>query len=503
MTPPPRSRPCRPRALFAGIPAWRHLLLFLLLGESAGAAAEPRVVHVGTTPAGPAFEGWGTSLCWFANAVGRWPDPPRRAIADALFSPAGLGLTFVRYNIGGGENPEHQHMPWFRQMEGFAPRPGEWDWTADPGQRWLLAAALERGVTRVEAFANSPPHRMTLSGCASGGADPRQDNLDPRHEPTFVEYLATVVQHFRTEWGIRIDTIDPFNEPYTDYWRAEGKQEGCHFERATQARIVRGLRAALDRHGLHQVGISAADETNYARAIETWNAYDPATRDCVAVINAHAYDTTGRAELRSLARESARPLVMSEVDGHGTSPHDHAGIVPALVLAGQIVDDLRDLQPQRWTFWQAVEDESGMRDSNGNWGLIHADLLGDTHAWALTKKYQAMAQFTRFIRPGALWAACDDGDTAALFDPDRGALILVARNAREAEALVTYELSPIAGHGGVVRVEAHRTSAIEDVAALPPQTLTPEGRLAVVLPAQSITTFVVPLPSAAARTPAR
>jgi O-glycosyl hydrolase len=468
-----------------------------LLGTLVVHAAEPRIVQVQTASSDAAFDGWGTSLCWFANAVGRWPEPQRSEIADALFSPAGLGLTFVRYNIGGGENPEHRHMPWFRQLEGFSPSPGEWNWAADPGQRWLLAAAIQRGATRVEAFSNAPPYWMTLSRCASGGADPNQDNLDPRQESAFVEYLATVVRHFQTEWGIRFDTIDPMNEPYTDYWRANGKQEGCHFERKSQARLLQQLRAALDERGLPQVGISAADETNYVRAIETWKSYDAATRACVGTINAHAYDTARRTELRALARESGKPLVMSEVDGAGGKPHDHAAIGPALVLAGQIVDDLRDLQPQRWTFWQALEDESGMVNANGNWGLIHADLQGDTHTWVATKKFHALAQFTKFIRPGAAWAACDDSETVVMHDRARRTLVIVTRNARTADEAVVYDLSSIAH--ATARVEAYRTSATEDIAQLPAGEIPQDGRFSVRLPAESITTFIVHLDSGTPR----
>src|SRR5688572_23157678 len=69
------------------------------------------------------FEGWGTSLCWFANEIGRWPEADKAAIADAIFSVRGLGFTIARYNIGGGENPAHHHMVAFRQMEGFQPKP--------------------------------------------------------------------------------------------------------------------------------------------------------------------------------------------------------------------------------------------------------------------------------------------------------------------------------------------------------------------------------------------
>lgn len=459
-----------------------RVLLFAFCGLLTH-AAETRTVHLQRPDEGSVFDGWGTSLCWFANAVGRWPEPQRSEIADALFSNGGLGLTVVRYNIGGGENPDHHHMPWFRQMEGFKSAEGVWNWNADPGQRWMLEAAIKRGANRLEAFSNSPPYSMTLSQCTSGGPDPNIDNLDPKQETAFAEYLAQVVKHFRTAWGIQFDTLEPMNEPYTDYWRANGNQEGCHFERSSQARLIQRLRAVLDQHDLETVKISAADETNYDRAIGTWESYDAKTRSCVAQINAHAYATERRTELRALARSSGKPLVMSEVDGSDSTEHDHAAIEPALVLAGRIVDDFRDLQPLRWVVWQAVEDEAGH-----NWGLIHADLRGNSHVWTLTKKYHAMGNFSKFIRPGAVFVKCDATDTVATYEPSRRVLVIVTRNATPADETIAYDLAPFGS--GSLKVDVYRTSPTENLTKLSSEAVT-NGRFSATARAQSITTYVV------------
>jgi hypothetical protein len=41
-----------------------------------------------------------------------------------------LGLTVARYNIGGGDDPNHTHMRPDAQMEGFQSGPGAaFDWT--------------------------------------------------------------------------------------------------------------------------------------------------------------------------------------------------------------------------------------------------------------------------------------------------------------------------------------------------------------------------------------
>lgn len=474
---------------------WGRGLLFLLCALAAH-ADEPRTVHLPRPDPGPAFDGWGTSLCWFANAIGRWPEPQRSEIADALFSDRGLGLTVVRYNIGGGEKPDHHHMPWFRQMEGFAPAAGAWEGTADPGQRWLLEAAIKRGASRLEAFSNSPPYWMTLSQCASGGPNPNLDNLDPRQETAFAEYLAQVVEHFQKTWGIRFDTLAPMNEPFTDYWRSHHNQEGCHFERASQARLIRRLRTVLDQRGLQSVQISASDETSCDRAIDTWKSFDAMTRACVAQINTHTYDTEHRTELRQLARDSRKPLVMSEVDGAGSKTHDHAAIGPALALAGQIIGDLRYLQPLRWAVWQAVENETNQVNSDTNWGLIHADLSGHSHGWTVTKKYHAMGHFSKFIRPGAVLVPCDAPDTVAAYDRQREVLVIVTRNAQPADEVLAYDLAAFGP--GPMRVDVYRTSATENLAMLSGEAVT-LGRFSATARAQSITTYVVAVGAEASR----
>jgi len=485
MTPQPHLRRCFWSVLRFGV----FGLWFAFVVLTAFSAETP-AIRIEVNRTAPEFDGWGTSLCWFANAIGRWPEPQRNEIADALFSEQGLGLTVVRYNIGGGENPTHHHMPWFRQMEGFRSAAGEWNWDADPGQRWMLEAAIKRGANRLEAFSNSPPYGMTSSQCASGAPNGNDDNLAPQQEAAFVNYLVEVVRHFRDAWNIRFDTLEPTNEPFTDYWHENGNQEGCHFERASQARLIQHLRVALDSHGLSSLKISASDETNYERAIGTWESFDEKTRTCVAQINAHAYETKRRAELRELASRSGKPLVMSEVDGPGSKQHDHHAMEPALVLAGGIIDDLRDLQPLRWIFWQAVENEAGMAQSNINWGLIHADLDGASHAWSFTKKYWAMANFTKFIRPGAVLLKTGQPNAIAAYDATQSTLVIVVRNAQAADESVAYDLSAFGKMD--LRVKVYRTSSDEELAELPAMSAA-AGKLAASAKAQSITTFVVTL----------
>jgi len=74
------------------------------------------------------FEGWGTSLCWWANVIGAYSN--RNDFVDLAFSK--LKLNIVRYNIGGGENPAATNtITHYRAaMQGFEPTNGVWDWNA-------------------------------------------------------------------------------------------------------------------------------------------------------------------------------------------------------------------------------------------------------------------------------------------------------------------------------------------------------------------------------------
>ena len=103
------------------------------------------VVRVDPTVRLQTVEGWGTSLAWWANVIGGWSEATRNAIADLVFNPlGGLGLNVVRYNIGGGDDPTHDHMRPGAAVPGYQPAPGVWDWNADANQRWMLLAAQAR-----------------------------------------------------------------------------------------------------------------------------------------------------------------------------------------------------------------------------------------------------------------------------------------------------------------------------------------------------------------------
>lgn len=431
------------RALLATAAGW------MLAGR---ARAEESAVTITPRPdlarATTVFEGWGTALAWFANVTGGWPDAERNRLADLLYGREGLGWTIARYNIGGGNRAGEKPylrpgaaVPGFwRQPAGTSGidwwRPDDdamWDWSADAYQRWWLDAIKARVAAPIfEAFSNSPPWFMTVSGRVSGAENGTHDNLRPGQEGLFAAYLARVVDALQRRHGIDFRTLSPINEPNTDYWHAANTQEGAHWSPRRQAAMILATDAALKARGLATV-VSAPDETNSHLFLADWAAYGPEVRKAIGQLNVHSYGVVNQTGVRDAARAAGIRLWMSENDTPlDKDPEDFEGMDSALAFAEHVVLDLKRLEPSAWVFWQAVETLSAHDGKPGsNWGLIKADFrapLQGPHAIHVTAKYWAMAQFSRYVRPGYRLVPVDDLDTIGALSPDGTELVLVHVN---------------------------------------------------------------------------
>lgn len=153
---------------------------------------------------GGKFEGWGTSLCWWANRVG-YSDSLAQKAADTFYGDNGLRLNIARFNIGGGDDPSHTHitrtdsdMPGYTKYNNGAVT---YDWNADANQRNVLRKCIEAAGDDmiVEMFSNSPPYYMTNSGCSSGNRDGGKNNLKDDYYDDFAKYLAEVSYHYKND----------------------------------------------------------------------------------------------------------------------------------------------------------------------------------------------------------------------------------------------------------------------------------------------------------------
>lgn len=384
------------------------------------------------------LEGWGVSLCWWANMCGKWDDKKVDELVNLLTSEEGLNYNIFRYNIGGGDDPSHYngHMCNGKgkraEMEGFkAGEYSDYDWTKDAGQRKVLQKIKEARPDAIfEAFSNSAPYWMTYSGCASGNKDAGKDNLKPEYYSQFCDYLIEVCKHIKNEYGIEFKTLDPFNEPNTNYWGANGGQEGCHFDPSSQVNLIRVLYPKLQKSGLKTV-ISACDETSVTTAINELQVYNK-EGDIIPMLgqfNVHTYggNVMDKSNLRDMIFESKLPFWMSETGAGGT------GIAGNLSMAQRMFDDMNYLLPQAWVDWQFVE------EGNDQWCMVKGSFSGQNYS--IVKNYYVRMQVTRFIKQGYTLLSTGKSDLLAAISPDGTELVVVMLNTNTAEKFINLDLS--------------------------------------------------------------
>ncbi|WP_284237493.1 glycoside hydrolase family 30 protein [Paenibacillus glycanilyticus] len=431
------------------------------------------------------FEGWGTSLAWWGHIIGRWSNQEKLAeVLDLVFDPVkGLGFNIVRYNIGGGENPSIQPntLRPGGDVPGFQPELGQWNWNADEGQRNVMLEAMKRGVDIAEAFSNSPPYWMTISGSVTGAEDGGNNLREDRYED-FADYLTEVVKHYKEEYGVMFRTLNPLNEPASNWWKKGNIQEGAHFSLDKQKKIIQLTARSLQRKGLFETTVSAPDENSVDETLDMLHGYDEETYNSISQINTHSYNGEQLEELRLLAKDKGKKLWMSEYGTGGTQPHDHEDLSCVMELAERVIADLRLLRPSAWVYWQAVEDES----AQNNWGFIHSDFKRGDSEYEITKQYYAMAQFSKFIRPGSRILWTNDAHSVAAYDSAKRQLAVVIHNG-EGQRQICCDLGVLTTDQPTARL--YRTSERENLA----EEVVPlhSNKFTLTLEAQSVTTVVI------------
>lgn len=382
------------------------------------------------------FEGWGSSLCWWAHVVSGFSN--RDVYASLAFDT--LGLNIVRYNIGGGErNDLNNYLPFRARIPGFQPAPGNWDWDADRNQRWMLHYALKHGASKVVAFANSPPWWMTVSGSVTGTTNGVDNNLKVENEKAFIDYFVTVVSNLTILDKIKFDAVTPVNEPSAAWWTYGHNQEGCHIDDSQQARLVKLLRESLINNGLSGVKICASEENRESETVATLNAFDSVALRDVDLIVTHTYAPDDPSGLERLRARTGKPLWVSE---YGDA--DATG----LKMAQRIRDDIIQTKARAWIYWQVVDNCAG-------WGFLNNPLDGEGDGrFSINQKFYVMWQFSHFIRPGCQILNVSEPHSLVAYNLVDRTLVIIAVNDSSNGVYITYDLdefSPISSHAGIFR----------------------------------------------------
>jgi hypothetical protein len=333
---------------------------------------------------------WGTSLCWWANI--KYPENIKEQLIELLFGESGLQLDIVRYNLGGGSNPDESVKQNFRlggNMPCIKDNNGGFCLENDKLQLSILDAAIKKGVNNVELFCNSPPWWMTKSGVTNGSKTIFDCNLKKEYVDDYVNFLSDSYNLLKKIYPVK--SIDPFNEPSNPFWTPAINQEGCYFDYITRWDVIKGLKN-LNK----DIFISGVDEFSIGFAL-FWYIFSP--RWLIDRINIHGYRLTYKDFTfyfddfniwkRLLRWLTNKPIWISEY-GYG-----YSDTVPeSLPLARKIFNDLKLLKPEAWVYWQAIENINGSK-----WGLIQLDFKNPSTI-KIQKQYYIFKHFTRNIKSG-------------------------------------------------------------------------------------------------------
>lgn len=464
-----------------------HFCQLLLPVVLLAGSSKAQNVNVDASMANQTWEGWGTSLAWFANGVGGWSNSTNyNNLMNALFNPtSGLGLSYIRYNIGGGDDPlcgtagHYACVSPARQVDpGYEPTPGTYDWTRDANQRRVASSAQSLGANFFEAVSYSAPYWMTVSGTSQGGVNGAENLAGSYYgsgSGTFVDYLTTVANQFSSNWGITFHHLEALNEPGQNWWVAgDRKQEGCAFSLADQQTMIQNLSASLNAKGLAATQVAAMDEyqegvlnaTTGTTAYAFYN-YNSTTLSDFSALNTHGYSSTlGSVAIATIAQHAGKRVTMSEWGSNDTTGQD---------LSNQILADIYLTRPVAWSIWQP------------DWpGLMTIDYTNQNYT--LNEAYYVYGNYSKFIRPGFQFLAISDPQSVAAFNQQNKTLVIVTQNWSGSSRNVNYTLSNFSSFGSSASV--YQTSSTEQLASLGTIAIA-SGRFNYSVPANSVTTYVI------------
>lgn len=385
------------------------------------------------------LEGWGVSLAWWAHIAGQKATPQQlNQLVRWLTDPDGLNMNIFRFNISGGDAPGHTHMRRDAQLPGYQPvKETAYDWNADSAQRSVLLAIHRlRPYAIYEAESYSPPYWMTKSGCTSGGVK-GAPNLREDCYDRFADYLTEVVRHYKDQYGIVFRTIAPVNEPFSNWWKNNGSQEGCAFTAEQQLTLIKALHVSLQAKGMSAyTSLSLNDANSIDECLQGFERVPGAELlKGISQINTHTYAGVKRSALHELAAKNDKRLWQSE---SGPLDRKERGWDNFLLMGQRIITDMRELQPSAWCDWQYMSG-GGLHDV---WALVgytgHAD---SGFHYARTKGFYCREQFSRFIVPGSVFISSEGKNALAALHPDNKSMVLVVINQDSSEQVMKIDLS--------------------------------------------------------------
>ncbi|KIK71518.1 carbohydrate-binding module family 1 protein [Collybiopsis luxurians FD-317 M1] len=363
------------------------------------AASVAVTVSLGTTY--QVMDGFGTSEAFGrAENVYDASASAQTAALDYMFNPTtGAGFTILRNRIGNGNTASDSIEPNAPSSSSATPS-YQWDGN-DSGQLWLTQKALSYGVKYIYADAWGAPYFMKTNDnegnggylCGVTGETCSSGNW----LQAYANFLAQYIKYYQSE-GITITHVGFLNEPE---YAASYSSMLSNGQQA--ADFIKVLHPTLASAGLSSVQIACCDSEGWQNQKTMTAAMISAGVDSeIGIITSHSYTTQPDTPISTTHKVWMTEY--ADLNGSWNTNWYQSGIMgEGFYWAQLIYKGIVNAGLSAYIYWEetGVTTNSCLISINGNTVTPSARL------WA-------MAQWSRYVRPGAVRTATSSGSSSLL-----------------------------------------------------------------------------------------
>jgi O-glycosyl hydrolase len=409
----------------------------------------------------------------------------QQQVLSLLYSPtSGAGLTILRNEISAdsGSTIEPNAPPVPSATPAYVPLSSI---GSDQGQLWFAQQIkADYGVTNVFADAWSAPAFMKTNDSAINGGTlcgvPGATCSSGDWRQAYANYL----EHYAADYaaaGVPLSYIGPENEA-----NLSTSYDSMQLSPSQTANFLDTLGPTMASSGLTTKVECCATEgfdyaQQYAAAIEadaTANSYTP-------LFTSHGYT-----EAPTAIAGWTKPVWESEWFNYDNNPWetawDNGTADSGITWAQNIYNGLANANLSAFLFWYG----SNISSVGGNGSLL---MINSDGSVSVSARLWAFANYSRFIRPGAVRIAATTSSSAVdltAFKNTDGSVSIVALNTATADEPITYSLSGTGTPNGA-EVTPYLTNSSNDTAAQATTSVS-GGAFTATVPARSLVTYVIP-----------
>ncbi|KAF2460202.1 putative endo-exoxylanase [Lineolata rhizophorae] len=336
-----------------------------------------------------------------SNQLHELPEDSRQYALDLLFNTtSGAGMTILRNGIGSSPDSRSDWMATIAPQNPGGPNAElQYVWDGDDNsQVWLSKKALEYGVTTIYANAWSAPGYMKTNGndanggslCGVSGAYCQSGDW----RQSYADYLVQYIKFYQQE-GIQITHVGFLNEPELSTSYASMLSSGTQ-----AADFIKVLSPTLEAAGLSEtVGINCCDAEGWNHQGQMTNEIRNAgAEDLLSVVTSHSYTSQPSNPINTPHR--VWQTEYADLQGAWDENwYGWGGAGEGMTWANRIFDAITGANASGYLYWIGVQggdtNSKLIRISNGS--------------VSPSKRLWAFAQFSRFIRPGAVRVGISGG----------------------------------------------------------------------------------------------